>query len=157
MNNEICATVNGVRKAGYIMLQGISCLGLDYQSETNSFGFRFSNTENFKQIKRNYHGERIEKFADLNTRRNDGYFHTKYKCVPVFSKWCAGFLMLCGVPIHHVDEHNHKDTLVYYFEPSERMATALRYYEKTVHYLKAKEDSRNAANFWLDYLHRKAV
>jgi hypothetical protein len=37
------------------------------------------------------------------------------------------------------------------------MTTALRYYEKTVRYLKARDDSRNAATFWLDYIQRKAV
>lgn len=65
-------------------------------------------------------------FNECDTKR------TKHGYFPVFSVRLAGFLMLCGLPCHHLAAHESKaNKQVYYFIPSEKLSVAFsayRYY-----------------------------
>ena len=124
MSNYI--EVSNIYNAGWIMTQGIDPIAVQQNEGTDRLTYVFEDTEELRTAKRKYHYGKITMFNECDTKR------TKHGYFPVFSVRLAGFLMLCGLPCHHLAAHEFKaNKQVYYFISSEKLSAAFsayRYY-----------------------------
>lgn len=134
--NESYVSIGSIYEAGYIMAQGIPCLAVEKQSDGDHNCYVFKNTEDLQSAHAAYNGQRVTDFMKLSCRHKD---NTPYQ--PIFSVYLAGFLMCCGVPMHHIAEHDRKmGATVYYFVQSERFEKAMEKYRAMV-YVDSKDNN----------------
>lgn len=127
--NESYVSIGSIYEAGYIMAQGIPCIAVEKQNDGDHNIYVFEDTEDLQNTHAAYNGQRVTDFMSLSCRHISG---TSYQ--PVFSVYLAGFLMCCGVPLHHIAEHDRKiGATVYYFVQSERFEKAMEKYRAMVY------------------------